>query len=165
MKIIFKLYGWVFVRPRRYLFGKMAWASCLRLLPKKNWDGWRFPNLHWWVLNKTVFRFFEWLAWGNSWRYFCAWENGGLKHKPFIARVIHRIGRTTAGYAMSGGECFHCANEEGDPVDLSMDETGEFFKLEKTWFTATEDGTDYRFCGTTVCPKCGYKQSYEDGSL
>jgi len=79
--------------------------------------------------------------------------------------VVHRIGATTAGYAISGGECYHCSSPEGCQVDLSEDETGTTFILEKTWSEGTQDGTDYRFRGVTICPKCGYRAGYEDGSL
>lgn len=85
--------------------------------------------------------------------------------KPLIARVIKRIGATTAGFTILGGECFHCASPDGDQVELSQDETGKVFKLERTWESYSQDGTDYRFCGTTICPRCGYRSYYEDGSL
>lgn len=143
----------------------MAWASYPKWKITKTWDGYSFPNIHWWILNKTVFTFFLWLE-RYAWKYFCTWKNGWLYHKPLIAKIIHRIGKTTAGCALHGGECWHCGAEEGNPVDLSDDETGEFFKLEKTWTACcSEIGTDYRFCGVTICPKCGFEQYYEDGSL
>ena len=89
----------------------------------------------------------------------------GNKTFPWSAAVIKKIGDTTAGYAISGGECFHCGSSEGDPVYLSDDETGETFKLENEWSCPSEDGTDHRFSGTAICPKCGYESYYEDGSL
>jgi hypothetical protein len=168
-QIFFKLYGWLFVRPRRWFFKKMANACCLRILPVKDFfNHWHFSNIHWWILYKTVFRFFEVLD--DSWRYFCVCENGLLKYKSFIAWIIHRIGSTTIGYVMRKGECFHCASVEGDPVELSMDETGKFFKVGKTWevgkisVDATENGIEYGFDGITICPKCGYEQFYEASS-
>lgn len=158
--------GWIFVRPRRWLFWKMICNAYLRILPqKKEYEfGWRLPNLHWWILYITVFKFCKWLNY-DAWRKFCTYKNGWLDKKPLIAKIIHRIGETTAGYAIHGGECYHCGSEAGDQVTLSDDETGEFFKLERTWSVGTMDGTDHRFCGTTICPKCGYKEYYEDGSL
>lgn len=166
MKKFFYLYGWIFVRPRRWFFWKMVCETNLHLLPKK--DGtfgyYQMPNIHWWLLYKTVYRFCSWLNW-EAWRVFCKHEKGWLKHKPLIAKIIHRIGQTTAGFASSGGECFHCSSKRGCPVELSNDETGTNFILERTWTEGSEDGTDYRFCGTTICPVCGYRRYYEDGSL
>lgn len=158
------IYGWIFVRPRRWLFLKMVFSSSLRLIPQNRGWGWTWPNLHWWILYKTVFKFFKWLHW-DAWRRFCTWGERGLIRKSFLARVIQRIGKTTAGYAIGGGECFHCGSEEGCQVELSNDESGKQFILERTWKCATMDGTDHRFCGTTICPKCGYRAYYEDGSL
>jgi hypothetical protein len=134
-------------------------------LPEWNdcWGRYDWPNIHWWILYKTVFKFFKWLNY-DAWRPFCKWGRIRLTF-PLIARIIQRIGQTTAGYAISGGECFHCSSEKGAPVDLSNDETGIKFILEREWSEGTENGTDYRFCGTTICPVCGYKRYYEDGSL
>ena len=157
--------GWVFVRPRRWLFWKMVCATRLQLRPfKRKWDGWYFTNIHWWLLYKTVFQFCKWLNY-DAWRPFCDWTGGYRRTFPLIARIIHRMGHTTAGYATSGGECYHCGSEEGDPVRLADNETGTTFTLTKTWENATQEGTDYCLCGTTICPKCGYKAYYEDGSL
>jgi hypothetical protein len=138
----------------------------LRLLPhKEEYFGWKWPNLHWWVLYKTIFRFCTWLHY-DSWRLFCDWTGGYRCSFPLIARMIKKIGTTTAGFAISGGECFHCGSEAGNPVNLADDETtGTTFILERVWTIDTPDGTDHRFCGTTICPKCGYKDYYEDGSL
>lgn len=164
MKKLWYVYGWIFVRPRRWLFWKMVWATSPRWIPKKEqFLGWQWPNIHWWILYITVFRFCSWLHW-EAWRHFCKWDKIRLTY-PLIARIIHRIGQTTAGYATGGGECFHCSSKKGCQVDLSDDETGTNFILEKTWTCATQEGTDYRFCGTTICPVCGHKAYYEDGSL
>lgn len=167
VRFLYRANGYVFVRPRRCFFWKMVANTKLRLLPEKRyWDEgkWTLPNIHWWVLYKTVFRFFSWLYW-DAWRYFCAYKNGRFENKPLIARVIQRIGSTTAGYAISGGECYHCASPDGCQAELSQDETGTTFKLEKTWSVSNQDGTDHRFSGITICPKCGYESEYEDGSL
>lgn len=96
----------------------------------------------------------------------CTYKNGWLNKKPLIAKIIHRIGSTTAGFAISGGECFHCASVNGCQVDLSEDETGTTFILKDSWSSyCGEVGTDHRFSGTTICPDCGYEEYYEDGSL
>ena len=168
-KKLMNIYGWVFVRPRRWFFWKMIARGSfgLRWLPKYDecWERWELPNLHWWILYWTVFKLCKWMEW-DGWRPFCQWqENGWIKHRPLIAKIIQRIGETTAGYAISGGECYHCASKKGCRVTLSSDETGTEFILERSWTVGTEDGTDYRFCGTTICPVCGYKHYYEDGSL
>lgn len=163
---VFYIYGFIFVRPRRWLFWKMICGSFgLHILPEYDecFECWRLPNIHWWLLYKTVFKFFSWLHY-DAWRVFCRWDRIRLTY-PLIARIIHRIGETTAGYAISGGECFHCGSIKGCQVDLSSDETGKYFILGKTWTNSSQDGTDYRFCGTTICPVCGYKSYYEDGSL
>ncbi len=166
---IVRIYGWVFVRPRRWLFWRMVAKGSfgLRLIPRKReyiGFGRDYPNLHWWILYKTIFNLFSWMYW-DAWRLFCDWTGGYRRSYPLIARIIHRIGATTSGYVISGGECFHCASERGCEVDLSEDETGVYFKLEKTWSEGTMDGTDHRFCGTTICPDCGLESYYEAGSL
>jgi hypothetical protein len=136
-----------------------------RWIPRKHeFFGWQWPDFHWWLLYKTVFKFCKWLHY-DAWRPLCTYKDGWLKHKPWVANVIHRIGSTTAGFAISGGECYHCAAEEGCQVELSEDETGERFKLIETWIEGTQEGTDYRFKGITICPVCGYESEYEDGSL
>lgn len=164
MGCLFYIYGWIFVRPRRWLFGRMLLGSFgLRLMPEKRCYGWSYPNLHWWILYHTIFNFFCWLYW-DAWRPFCKWD-GVLIHKPLIAKIIHRIGATTAGFAINGFECFHCGCPEGCQVELSNDESGQFFKLKDKWSVVTINGTDHRFSGTTICPKCGYQGYYEDGSL
>jgi hypothetical protein len=128
------------------------------------WEKWKLPNIHWWILYNTIFKFFKWLYY-EAWRVFCDWTGGYRRTFPLIARIIQRIGSTTAGYVIIGGECYHCASREGCQYDLSEDETGENFKLINTWTVGTEYGTDYRFCGITICPKCGHQSEYEDGSL
>jgi hypothetical protein len=159
------LLAFLTVRPRRWLFRRMACNYQLILFPRKEeYWGWTWPNLHWWALYWTVFKFFKWLNY-DAWRYFCRWENGWRVTMPPIARIIQRVGQTTAGCVISGGECWHCASKEGCPVDLSQDETGKTFILDRTWTCATEDGTDHRFEGRTICPKCGYVAHYSEGSL
>jgi hypothetical protein len=165
MKRLRHLLGWLLVRPRRWLFANMVFNCYLRLWPRHDsYLGWSLPNLHWWLLYKTVFRFCSWLQWGARDK-LCVWKDGRLSHEPWYARALRRIGKTTAGYAVSGGECYHCASEAGCQVELSSDETGTTFILERQWTTASECGTDYRFSGTTICPKCGHRQYFEDGSL
>lgn len=168
MKFIKKarwIVSWVLVRPRRWFFQRMAWNGDLRLRWKKSWDGrWIWPNPHWWTLHWSVFAFCRWLCY-DAWRPLSKWGDRGLVHKPWYAAAVQRIGQTTAGYAISGYECFHCASPQGCQVDLSDDETGTVFRLLETWSVDTADGTDYRFRGITTCPKCGYEAEYEDGSL
>jgi len=162
---IVKVYGWMFVRPRRWFFHRMVCASYPRWkIKKEDYFGWTFPNIHWYVLYITVFNFFTWIHY-DGWRPFCNWEGGYRRTYPLIARIIHKIGSTTAGYAISGGECFHCGSEEGNPSELADDESGTTFKLKETWSIGTQEGTDHRFCGTTICPNCGHEGYYEDGSL
>ena len=166
MKKLMYIYGLLIVRPRRWFFWKMIindrprfiFRHC-NIMKVLYW-----PNIHWYLLYITVFKFFKWLYW-DAWRYFCKWENGFLSHKPLISRVIQWAGRTTAGYTISGGECFNCGFAEGDQVQLSQDETGKTFILDKTWTEATPDGTDYCYSGITICPVCGYKSEFKDGSL
>jgi hypothetical protein len=160
----FKIYGWLVIRPIRWFFWKMICNTALCVVPKREWGQWRLPNIHWWLLYKTIFKFFKWLNY-DAWRPFCDWTGGWRQSYPLPARVIHTIGKTTAGYAISGGQCYHCGSEEGDPVTLSEDDTGEYFELLETWKESTMDGIDYRFRGITTCPKCGFKEEYEDGSL
>ena len=157
---LFRIYGYIFVRPRRYLFSQMCWNSELRvLLTKDDYFGWRFPNIHWWILYKTVFKFCKWLNW-DAWRPVCRLEKKIFEHRLIISRIIQRIG------AISGFECYHCGSPRGCQVELSDPdcENGKYFKLEKTWEVFTGEYTDYRFSGTTTCPRCGYQQYYEDGS-
>lgn len=160
---LWRLYGWVFVRPRRRLFSRMVWASCPQLFAVREPWGVCADNAHWWPLYIAVFQFFKWLYY-DAWRPFCKWDKW-LIHKPWYAALIQRIGATTAGYAIGGGECFHCASKDGDPVDLSDDDTGTTFRLLETWSVPTGEGTDHRFRGITICPVCGYEDEFEDGSL
>jgi len=164
MKAFYVAFGWVFVRPIRFAFNRMICASCgPRWLPEKHdYLGWEMPNLHWWILYKTVFRFFKWLHY-DAWRVFCDWTGGHRRTFPLIARVIKWIGSTTAGFAISGGRCFHCGSEEGDPLELSESESS--FELIDCGSSSTMDGTDHWFRGITTCPKCGYRSEYSDGSL
>lgn len=160
--------GWIFVRPRRWLFRRICSRGGNGIIWFPHYDGWdwRFPNLHWALLYWALFKPLKWAYW-DGWRKFAIWDKGKgyLKSHTLLSRFIQRIGETTAGCAISGGECYHCASREGCPVELSKDETGEQFILEKTWTVGTLDGTDHRFRGTTICPCCGYRQEYEDGSL
>lgn len=166
-RLFYITYGWIVIRPIRWFFWKMIANGSfgLKLIPRKNerWERWEWPNLHWWILYITVFRFFNWVNW-DAWRVFCNWGGGYRRSYPWIARLIHSIGKTTAGFAIRGGQCFHCGSEDGCPVELSQEE-GPYFELKKTWSVGTMDGTDHRFYGITTCPKCGYQQEYEDGSL
>lgn len=169
------------VRPRRWFFTncisrgsfgarwlpvrREEWDNydCGRDCPRTEWEMIVWPNLHWVLAYHTVFAFFKWLYW-RGWRPLCRWGEQ-RETFPWYARLVYRIGATTAGAAISGGECWHCASPRGCPVELSGDETGTTFLLERTWVSSTWDGNDYRFSGTTICPVCGYQQYYEDGSL
>lgn len=162
--------AFITVRPVRKLFWKMIANTELRLIPKeREWDGsWRLPNVHWWILYKTVFSFFKWVH-RDAWRPFCDWTGGWRQTFPPIARIVKWFGDSTAGYAISGGRCFHCNHEDGCQVSISDygDSSGysPFVRNVESWSVGTMDGTDYRFSCTTVCPKCGFKSEYEDGSL
>lgn len=182
MKKLRYILAFLTVRPRRWFFGNCIWrGSCgTQWLPRRitNWDNFdpakhddtdlptkiEWPNIHWVIAYRTVFRFFKWMH-QDAWRPFCDWTGGWRRTTPRIARVIQRIGQTTAGCAANGGECWHCGSEEGCPVELSQDKTGTTFILEREWTSSSEDGTDHRFSGTTICPKCGHREHYEDGSL
>jgi hypothetical protein len=156
------LYGWMFIRPLRWMSRQSVRGSFgLRLKPEKSWDGWRGPNLHLWLWYKTYGKFFLWME-GYAWRNFCDWTGGSRRTYPLIARVIHKVGRTMS-YGLRGGECFHCASEAGDQVELASGD--EHFKCIDSWTCSTQDGTDHRFRGITTCPRCGHQAEYEDGSL
>lgn len=149
---LFYWYGWIFVRPRRWLFWKMIAKGSfgIRWIPEKSeywtpeldefYEKYRWPNLHWWLLYKTIFKFCKWLHY-DGWRPFCDWTGGHRRSFPWIARAIKRIGDTTSGYAIGGGECPHCASTEGSQGELSEDETGTTFILEESWSVGTQDGT------------------------
>lgn len=168
---IYWLRGWLFVRPIRWLFWKMIAQGSfgLRLWWRREWEWVYWPNPHWWALYHTVFRFCKWLHY-DAWRPFCDWTGGWRQTFPWPARFIQGVGSLTAGYVISGGQCFHCASPDGCQVMLAADDpdddgNGPYFRLLKTWSTSTMDGTDHRFYGITTCPKCGYEAEYEDGSL
>lgn len=164
--------AFILVRPIRWFFSKMVRNYRLHLWPKWNYWEWadhwwqrvRWPNVHWWILYHTVFNFFHWLHW-RAWCKFCTYEKGFLAHKPWYAAVIHRIGEFTAGGAVNCFECWHCGAKEGCQIDLSDSEDPEEFILLRTWSVGTMDGTDHRFHGITICPKCGYRSEIEEGSL
>ncbi len=134
--------------------------------PRTEWEMIEWPNLHWVLAYRTVFAFFKWLYW-DGWRPLCQWKgrNGCRSSFPWYARLVKAIGRTTAGVHISGGECFHCGSVSGDQVNLADDETGTTFILEASGTSATMDGTDHWFSGTTICPACGHRAHYSDGSL
>jgi hypothetical protein len=165
MKKVRYILGFIFVRPRRWLFRNMVRSTKIRWGFDRTWDNRiLMPNIHWWILYKTVFNFFKWLDY-DAWRPLCKWGDRYRLTYPWYAHLIQRIGETTAGYAISGFECFHCGSPDGCQVELSNDESGEFFTLLDTWTDSTQDGIDYRFKGITICPKCGYRSEYECGSL
>jgi len=168
MKLFYKTIGWIFIRPVRWFFRNMATACYPRWLPRKNsmypYYGLKYsmPNIHWYVLYKTVFKFFSWLNW-DAWRVFCNWEGGWRRTYPLPARIVHWIGQSTAGYAANGGRCYHCNSEDGNPGDLVEDE--KYFTVTDSGSNATMDGTDHWFKGIATCPKCGHKSEYGDSSL
>lgn len=158
--------SWVLVRPRRWLFHRMVWASTVRWVPRRAYSGGpiSWPNPHWWILYLTVFRAFRWLQW-RGWRLLVKVDDRGCYGKiPWYARAVRRIGETTAGCATGGGECWHCASKDGDPVHLSEDETGETFELLDSGPTWSDWGTGGWFRGITTCPRCGFRREYSDSS-
>jgi hypothetical protein len=163
--VLWKVYGWLVYRPIRRFFSEMLAASLgpRWWFKRVEWDEsyLLWPNVHWWFLYKTVFRFFKWMYW-DAWRKLCKWDRV-LKHKPWYASFIHWIGSYTAGAVISGGRCTHCGRKAGDKVELS--DTKEYFRLVDSWSVGTMDGTDHRFFGYTCCPCCHHVASYEDGSL
>lgn len=164
-KFLYKSRGWIFIRPLRWFMWKISASSFgIRWKPERSWDGsWRMPNIHWWIMYKTVGKFFLWLKW-DAWRVFCNWEGGWRRTFPLPARIIHRIG-TVACYSFYGGTCYHCGSVDGEKSGLSEDETGRFFKLTDSGTSYTPDGTDHWFRGITTCPRCGYQGEYGDSSL
>ncbi len=160
-------YGWLFIRPRRWVFNKMGWASTgLRWKPEKDWNNkWIWPNPHWWILYKTVYKFCKWLEW-DGWRPFAVWGEHRLKKHTFISKFLKWIGETTTGYYYR--ECYHCAAKGCAPVELSNGEpeNEDYFILKDSGSSYIPgEGTDHWFHGITICPKCGYRQEYGDGSL
>ena len=158
------LYGWLIVRPRRWFFGNMGRAAYIRWLPTKEWYGWRWPNVHWHILYLTIFRFCKWLYW-DGWRPFAVWGPRMLERHTWLSFAIKALGRTTAGAHLMDVECYHCGSPEGSQVDLADDETGMTFILTNSGVSSTPEGVDHWFEGITICPKCGYRDNYGDGSL
>jgi len=160
-KELMYLYGWIFVRPRRWFFMNICRNNKLCLWPKKEYGYWFWPNMHWIVLYYTLWKFFKWMYY-EAWRFFCNWDGGYRNTYPWIARFIHWIGRTTVGVHISTVECWHCGFEAGNQVDLSDDDSGTTFILGDSGSYGTQDGTCHWFEGTTICPICGYREHYED---
>ena len=178
--------AWILVRPYRWFFwkcithGSFSRYCGVRWLPERReeWDNYHYnknrprkewemiiwPDFVWVFLYLTMFKFFRWLNY-DAWRPLCRWGEHCRETYPWHARLIHRIGATTAGGAICLYECYHCASKDGWSGDLTEDETGTTFRLERNYTSATPDGTDYRFCGTTICPKCGYESYIDEGSL
>lgn len=157
-RCFWNIYGWIFIQPLRWFTSNIARASCgIRWLPEKNiyHGGYNWPNPHWRLLYKTVWPMFKWLNWNALHKF---------KKLPWLANVLHKIGKTFA-FSFYGMECFHCASDDGCPVELSCDETGKYFKMTRSGVSSTDLGTDYWFEGITTCPKCGYQQEYGDSSL
>lgn len=176
------LLSWLTVRPRRWFFRRCLFegGQGVRWLPVRRegwdnynyhedrelrpWERFKWPNFHWVFAYRTVFAFFKWLYW-DGWRPLCRWGPHCRETFPWYARLVQKIGRTTAGVTISGGECYHCASAEGNPVDLADDETETTFILLEFGSSATMDGTNYWFRGETICPKCGFHHEYRDDSL
>ena len=158
--------GFIFIRPIRYAFWQMVCATSPRWWFKRGYECWYLPNIHWYILYITVFRLCAYLYW-DGWRHFAHYhpQHNYLQFISLPGAILKRIGTITAGGAISGGQCYHCASEYGNPVYLADDEENQTFILEKTWSIGTMDGTDHRFSGTTICPICGFRNYYEDGSL
>lgn len=167
------LAGWVLVRPRRafvgacfrgaYLSGfrrELVWDGKTKKLVK----GWRRTNLHLWLVRKAIFEPMKRFAKTPTWK---AHPSGDWKLRT------QRWWVRPFGWAWEWAnawtdirehfECYHCGSEEGAQGDLT--EYSDTFKNVRSWTSSTMDGNDYRFCGTTICPKCGYEDYYEDGSL
>lgn len=160
-----RLVGWALYRPVRWFFWKMICNCTLRFKIERCEVGYmptRYPNLHWWLLYKTVFKFFKWLNY-YAWRVFCNWGGGYRRTFPPVARFVMWLGAVTAGSVISGGRCRHCGHADGDPVTLSEDE-GEFFKLSDSGSYGTQDGTTHWFKGVCTCPRCGAETEYGDSN-
>lgn len=139
------IYGWIFVRPRRWFFHRMVCE-----IPSR----WRCFNIHWWILYKTVFRLFSWMYWSGG-SIFATQKKGFLIRKSLLGRILERIGETTVGYEITGcSECFHCGSLSGSQIELAstLNARLEGFIL---------GGTNYQFWGIMVCPACGFKNSYQ----
>lgn len=160
LQTIMYVYGWLFVRPRRWVFYKMACNSSIRWLPGRDvFDNWRLPNIHWWLLYHTVFSFFKWLSW-SAWCRLCVYENGRRKTFPWYARFVKWFGDTTAGMACSGfGECYHCGCEAGDYGSLEPIE----YTNKHTYMT--DYGTGNGWTEKVACPVCGYVSWHDNGDL
>jgi len=178
---------WLTVRPRRWFFGRCLWRGSYgtKWLPtrREEWDDYDYnkdrkrtelemiewPNVHWRFAYLTVFRFFKWLHYNGCWEFAFrgkpSWDGIRRKQHNPVSRLVQRIGETTAGVHILSMECYHCASKEGWQGELAEDETGTTFILEDSGTTATMDGTDHWFRGTTICPKCGYRAEYREGSL
>lgn len=171
MKLIYQIRGWVLIRPLRVLSRACVKGSFgLRLKIRRNefyipgYNGrYEWPNLHYWLLYKTVGKFSTWLYF-NGWRFLCDWTGGYRRTYPLPARILHKIGQTLS-YGFYGNECFHCAADEGDPGNISEEPNSIYFELTESGSNATEDGTDHWYRGITTCPKCGYKDTFSDSSL
>lgn len=182
MKTLRYLLAFLTVAPRRWFFGRCLRKGSFgtRWLPtrREEWDDYDFfkdrprtdlemiewPNFHWVLAYHTIFRFFKWLHW-DGWRPLCRWGPRTRETFPWYARLVQKIGKTTAGVHISGGECYHCGSDAGAQVDLSDDETGTTFVLTDSGTSATMDGTDHWYRGYTICPKCGYEDEYSSSSL
>lgn len=58
------LYGWVFIRPKRWFFQRLLSGSGkLRILPNKLYGKWRSPNILEWIGYRIIFRPLRWCFW------------------------------------------------------------------------------------------------------
>lgn len=170
VRFLFYVCGWIFVRPRRWFFRKIFLASFGTrwwFQKREYWNDkgyiYEWPNPHWRIMYLTVWRFFKWV-YHDGWRPLCTWKNGWLYKKPLIAEIVHWVGRTTVGQHIMSQECWHCGFERGDQSELAEDETGKTFILEDSGMSQSQDGNSYWFTGTTICPVCGYRSEYHDGT-
>lgn len=171
IRLIYVLRGWILIRPIRIITRMGVRGSFgLRLKIRKNefhikgHNGrYEWPNLHHWLIYKTVGKLSTWL-YLQGWRPLCRWGKRGRETYPLAARIVHKIGQTLA-YPYYGNECFHCAADAGDPGNITDDLNSKYVEIIASGSDATEDGTNHWFRCETTCPKCGYKDTFSDSSL
>lgn len=166
-----KAYGWMVYRPIRWFFWKMVANSRLTPLISRQWSFdepkkvFKFTNFHWWILYKTVFKFFKWLYW-YAWAKFAIWSEPNargarwLVSHTWLSKFIQWVGSYTAASVISGGRCRHCGNEEGDPVLLV--DSATYFELFDSGVNSTPDGMEGWFSGFTHCPCCHHVTEYHE---
>lgn len=168
MKLLNTAYGWLFIRPLRWVSRKCMVGTCeIQWLPREAeypiYGKYDWPNFHCVALEKTWGRFCHWLD-DEAWQFF---NKGKWKYHselPALSRLCLWLAQTGYWHCITNHRCYHCNSDNCDVYSLAEDDSPHL-EVTKQFTEYTPNGADHRTEGVTTCPKCGLKQEYDEGSL